>query len=124
MVSNQQEQTRRVLIIDDSIVARMVVEKILRECVEDIHIAHAGNAEQALEIIKTEVFDYITIDYNMPGMSGADLAKEIRLVHPDAKMALVTANKQKAIKERAAGIGVPLIEKPDIKIPLQDFING
>jgi CheY-like chemotaxis protein len=48
----------------------------------------AGCALDALEIIATERFDVVIIDYDLPEMTGAQLAQEIRAFEPSARVML------------------------------------
>lgn len=66
------------LLVDDSKMDLRVLEKVLVPL--GATVVTAESAEKALEIIKNEPdrFDLITLDYNMPGMSGLELCKIIR----------------------------------------------
>lgn len=71
-----------VLIVDDSAILCKVLSEIL-ESDEDINVAGiAENGEIALEKIKTLKPDLITLDVNMPVMSGATALKHIMIHSP------------------------------------------
>lgn len=114
----------KVLIVDDSLSIRMLVSKVAEKCLNGVEITHFSSAEDALEAIKTDSFDYYSVDYTLPGMSGIDFIKEIRKYNKGASIALVTANKQDAVKNRARRAGVTLIEKPNIEEPLHAFFKS
>src|ERR1700680_1187772 len=48
----------------------------------------ARHALDALELIVTERFDVVIVDYELPDMTGAQLAQEIRAVEPSARVIL------------------------------------
>ena len=51
-------------------------------------------------------------DLNMPGMDGLELAQAIKSQQPDTRIALLTANVQDSIRERAEAMGVSFFRKP------------
>jgi two-component system, chemotaxis family, protein-glutamate methylesterase/glutaminase len=68
----------RVLIVDDSAVIRRLLTDIL-SAEPDIEVTAAvGNAAQALSRIAQSPPDVVTLDVEMPGVSGLDLLVEIR----------------------------------------------
>ena len=71
------EQTLRVLIVDDELLARQRLQDLLegREHVEVI--ATVGNGEAAVEAIRSRVPDLVFLDVQMPGLNGLDVVKEV-----------------------------------------------
>lgn len=53
-------------------------------------VGTAANGEEALEALKHEVPDLLTVDINMPGMNGFDLTRHIIQTHP-VPVVIVTA---------------------------------
>ncbi len=70
----------RTLIIDDSVVMRKFVERVLRQAGLDISELHeAGNGVEALEVLRTvSAFDFIFSDINMPRMDGLRFLEQRR----------------------------------------------
>ncbi len=69
--------TRRVLVIDDSIVAGRVVDALLRNCgFEQIEVVHDGKT--ALDRMQASVFDIVICDWEMDPISGIDVLQEVR----------------------------------------------
>ncbi len=81
---------RRLLIVDDSSVMRRTIEKNLKEYDLEI-IGQAANGVEALEIIRDEMPEVITLDITMPEMDGIACLDEIMKIHPDAKVMIITA---------------------------------
>jgi putative nucleotidyltransferase with HDIG domain len=51
----------------------------------------AANAEEGLEIINTHKLDLALLDIMMPGRSGIELLKDLKLVTPDTSVLMITA---------------------------------
>ncbi|MBJ7555948.1 response regulator [Marinomonas spartinae] len=70
-------RTLRVLVVDDSKMARKHVSRTLNTMgIEQIQLAE--NGRQAIEKLNTEEFDLIVTDYNMPEMDGKELTDAVR----------------------------------------------
>ncbi|MEI7610670.1 MAG: response regulator, partial [Rhodospirillaceae bacterium] len=88
-------------------------------------IVEAAEGAGALKLLETvETLDYATIDYNMPGMNGIDLAALVKERYPTARIALLTANVQAALRKRAAELGVGFIDKPVNETKVAAFVDG
>jgi len=110
----------RSLIVDDSLSIRLLISSIAKKVHDSIEIVHCASAEEALDHLN-EKFDYYTLDYTLPQMTGIELAKAIKECHQDANIVLVTANKQASIRERCQDLDIKMIVKPDINEPLHMF---
>jgi len=73
----ENEKKFKILIVDDQQKNIQVLGSLLRQ--ENYIIGVATNGQQALDIlVKTEDYDLVLLDVNMPVMNGFDAAKEIR----------------------------------------------
>ncbi len=73
---------RRILLVEDEVVLRMSTTDMLErlECL----VAGVGSGEEALELLlKGSAFDFLLTDLGLPGMSGEELAREVRRRFPD-----------------------------------------
>ncbi len=70
----------RVLVVDDSVVVRRVLEMTLRQIPEFVgaEIEEAPNGETALRKIRERRFDLVLSDVRMLGMDGLELVQRIR----------------------------------------------
>jgi CheY-like chemotaxis protein len=75
-----------ILYIDDETDQRMFLTALLEY--RGFRVRTAGCALDALELIATERFDVVIIDYDLPEMTGAQLAQEIRAFEPSARVIL------------------------------------
>lgn len=72
----------RSLVVDDEIVSRKKMEKIMTAFGICVAVENGPDALKAFEesIGKGEVFDLVTLDVSMPGMDGTEVLFEIRMI--------------------------------------------
>ena len=114
--------TYKVLIVDDSKLARMAVIKALTTLQPGWSRVEAANADQALELIGVEAIDLALLDFNMPGRDGLALAAELRALSPRLPMALISANMQDEIVARTHALGAEFLPKPLTEAILEPFL--
>jgi CheY-like chemotaxis protein len=113
-----------VLIVDDSKLARIVAGKALAELQPEWHRVEASSAAQAHEIVAERSVDVALLDFNMTEKDGLQLADELRALHPDLPIAIITANIQDEVIARARAVGAAFVPKPVTAEGLQGFISG
>lgn len=105
-------QSKTVLVVDDSRVSRMLARQFILSARPDWTVEDAATGEEALEKVKLTCPLLILIDVNMPGIGGMAAAQQLRSMCPAAHISLVTANVQNATRNRANDMGVGFMEKP------------
>ncbi len=115
--------TYKILVVDDSKLARMSVAKALTTLRPDWTRLEASNADEALVLVDETQIDIALLDFNMPGRDGLDLAKELRLRRPRMPVAVISANHQSEIVERARQVGAVFLTKPISEKTLGEFIE-
>lgn len=103
---------QKVLIVDDSRVSRLISSSILKKLRPEVEIIEAADGSAALSAVNGITVDMGIFDLNMPGMDGLELAQEIRNQQPDTRIALLTANVQDSVRERAEAMGISFFRKP------------
>jgi DNA-binding NarL/FixJ family response regulator len=111
------------LIVDDSKLARMAVAKALKSRDSEWTRVEAANADEALAALKAGRIDIAMLDFNMPGRDGLSLAAEMRLANPDMPVAIVSANYQQEVVQRAKDIGAAFLPKPLTEDVLLRFLD-
>ena len=114
----------KVLIVDDSKLARIVAAKALGTLQPEWDRVEAGNADEALARLAGGGIDVALLDYNMPGRDGLVLATEIRALYPDMPIAIITANAQDEVIERARAANAAFVMKPVTTEGLRAFVSG
>ncbi len=67
----------RILIVDDEEVLRDVLEVVLRR--EGFDVVMAASGEEALNLLDGEEVDLVILDIMLPGISGIDTLRAIRI---------------------------------------------
>lgn len=112
----------KVLIVDDSKLARMSVAKVLGALRPDWERIEATNAEEALALVRQQPVDIALLDFNMPGRDGLTLAAEFREIRPDMPVAMISANLQTEIVSRTEEVGAQFLPKPLTQQALAAFL--
>jgi CheY-like chemotaxis protein len=112
----------RVLIVDDSKLARMSVAKVLTSLRPDWSRVEATNAEEALALAAQSPVDVALLDFNMPGRDGLVLAAELRALYPEMPCAVISANVQQEVVGRAREVGAHFLPKPITEAGLKSFL--
>jgi len=111
---------KRVLLVEDNIVNQKVTKKLLSKV--GLHVVIASNGQQALDICKTEIFDMVLMDIQMPIMDGiqaTELLSELPNFTDTPIVALsASATQQDQLIYRAAGMS-GFLAKP---IRLETFV--
>lgn len=118
------EMQYKVLIVDDSKLARMVMVSAFRRIRPDWTLIESTNADEALTAVSGGAVDIALIDFNMPGTDGLELVAKIRKSHPAMPVAVVSANVQNEIIGRARELNAGFIPKPLTDEALAAFLSG
>jgi CheY-like chemotaxis protein len=113
----------KVLIVDDSKLARMSIVKAVGTLQPAWAFVEAANADEAMTLVDRERPDIALLDFNMPGRDGLALAAELRALKPGMPLALISANTQDEIVQRTREIGAAFLPKPVTKTALADFLS-
>jgi CheY-like chemotaxis protein len=116
--------TVKVLVVDDSKLARIVAGKAIAALQPDWTRIEAASADEALTIIGAEQIDVAILDFNMPEKDGLELAAEIRTSHPTMPIAVITANVQDEIIAKVRSLNATFVPKPVTQEALSGFISG
>jgi YesN/AraC family two-component response regulator len=116
--------TNNVLIVDDSKLARMGVIRALKALHPDWESVEAANADDAFARVREKRPDYVLMDFNMPGKDGITLAAELRDFDARMAIAVISANQQVEVINRAQAAGAVFLPKPLTEKALADFFEA
>jgi two-component system phosphate regulon sensor histidine kinase PhoR len=108
---NVSEYIPKILVVDDEKRIRDGCHTVLTG--EGYEVACAETGKQGLQMIDREHYDIILLDLMMPGMSGLDILPEVKEVHPDTVVIVITgyATVEHSIEAMKAG-AFDFISKP------------
>lgn len=104
---------RKVMVVDDTAVARMLVADILSAA--GVEILEADSGEQALQTARENAIDAFLLDIRLPDMNGIELCRALRAMEPyrSAPIVFVTAVDQREVLQWAIEAGADdFIQKP------------
>jgi CheY-like chemotaxis protein len=113
----------KVLVVDDSKLARMSIARLLDALRPEWQRVEAANATEAIERRNGEAVDIALLDFNMPGADGLALAAELHALQPSLPMAIISANTQDEIVARARALGATFLPKPLTQQDLAGFLD-
>ena len=79
----------KVLIVDDSRLSVAALQNMIQRIGYDV-VGVAYNGEEAIKKVNMLKPDIVTLDFVMPDINGADVAKKIRNIHPSIKIIMIT----------------------------------
>jgi CheY-like chemotaxis protein len=98
------------LVIDDDGDVRTFLNSSLQEL--GYRVISAPSGEEGLEQLEAHGPDLVLVDFAMPGMHGADVARAARKLHPELPIIFVTGYAETEQLEAALGNDVPVLRKP------------
>jgi PAS domain S-box-containing protein len=102
-------QTASVLVIDDDPDVRGFIVAALEE--QGYRVREAGDGKEGLAEVEREKPDLVIVDFVMPGLSGADVARKIRGKIPQQPILFVSGYSETDAVKRTAP-DAPLLTKP------------
>jgi two-component system response regulator HydG len=78
----------RILVVDDSPDTLELIQRNLAS--QGYSVQNAPGAADALALIDAKAVDLVVTDVRMPGLSGIDLIREVRLRHPGIELVVIT----------------------------------
>ncbi|MCH8194136.1 MAG: response regulator, partial [Planctomycetes bacterium] len=81
----------RILIVEDDLVDRRMLERLLSQSVLDIAVQQAaGDLKTAKQLLQTETYDIILTDLDLPDSSGIDAIGELNHSAPDVPLIVLS----------------------------------
>ncbi|MFH0959650.1 MAG: response regulator, partial [Pseudomonadota bacterium] len=99
-----EEKTKSILVVEDSITSRMLLKNILESAGYEVQTAVDG--ADAWSTLKTANFDLVVSDVEMPGMDGFELTAKIRSQENLKNLPVVIVTSLESREDRERGIDV------------------
>jgi two-component system chemotaxis sensor kinase CheA len=94
---------KRILVVDDTITARILMKNILESAGYLIKTANDGT--EALKLLEKEQFDLLVTDIEMPKMNGIELTSAVRKSGQVIPIILVTSMTDQHYREKGTAAG-------------------
>ncbi|MCP4126593.1 MAG: chemotaxis protein CheY [Gammaproteobacteria bacterium] len=119
------DKNMKILVVDDFSTMRRIIKNLLRD-LGFTNTEEADDGMTALPMLQTGRFDFLVTDWNMPGMTGLDLLKEVRkdanLVSMPVLMVTAESKREQIIEAAQAGVNGYVV-KPFTAATLQEKID-
>ena len=111
--------SEKVLIVDDEKDFLDILSDRIR--LRGMDVSTASSAEEALNMIETESYDVVIMDYMMPALDGFQALKLMKAKQPEMQIILLTGNVPDEKYSEAKALGaLDVIEKPpDLRVLIQ-----
>ena len=102
---------RKVLVVDDDPVVGNSFNRVLSG--KGYVVITAANGDEAMAKLQAEKYDVVFTDLRMPGMSGLEVAENVKARQPWTPVVIVTGYGSRSSEERARAAGVSdFLHKP------------
>ena len=99
-----------ILVVDDDDAVRATIARALGAL--GYAVREAADGLSALEAVREAPISLVILDYVMPGMDGAETAREIGAIDPDLPIVFSTGHSALRALRSATGEDVEILEKP------------
>ncbi|SRR5581483_1975481 len=106
------ERRPTILCVDDESNPLVLRKLVLEKAGYEVITARSG--QEALEILASRVVDLVLSDHLMPGMSGAELAQQIKSQRPKLPVVLISGVNEMPAGASVADAFVSKVEGPDV----------
>ena len=115
-----------ILVVDDE----ELIRELFKDTVEELGhlIVSADSSLEGLELAKQQDFDLVFLDLKMPGVDGAELFRQIKIIKPKVPVIIITGYPDSEIMSRALSYGpFGVMNKPfsesDIIAAVNNFLR-
>ncbi|HEY3490449.1 MAG TPA: response regulator transcription factor [Candidatus Deferrimicrobiaceae bacterium] len=115
----------RILLVEDQPLVREIVREILRDAPEMRVTGEAGDGDEMAVILAAGEFDLMLLDISLPGKSGFDLLKSVRVQYPGMAVLMLSTHSEPDYIARAIDLGAAgYVQKRHAAERLVDAIRG
>lgn len=119
----------KILLVDDHKIIRKALKLFFSNAQESFVIYEAGSGNEALKMIRKQVFDLIITDINMPVMDGIELTIEVQKIRPQIKVLALSMmndnlNIKKMLQAGAKGYLLKDCDEAELLTAVNAVLNG
>jgi len=94
-----------IVLADDHVILRQGLKRILGEATDLEVVGEAGDGLELLTLVNRLIPHMVILDISMPKLRGIEAIREIKMVHPDMKVLILTMHKDKEYLYQAISAG-------------------
>jgi DNA-binding NarL/FixJ family response regulator len=119
----------RFLLVEDHIIFRQGVKKVISDAYGDVIFGEAGNSGEAIVRLHKDKWDLVILDINIPGRSGLDLIHDIKLLDSTIPILVLSMYEEdqmalRALKAGAKGYLTKTKASEDMIIAVSRILEG
>lgn len=120
---------KKILIVDDHGVTRIGLRTLLSELYPGKEIHEAREGTEALNLVNTNAYEFVTLDINMPETDSLDLIRRFTQKQPEIKILVISMNNEEVygvsvLKNGARGFVSKENSFDIIKTAIQTVMDG
>jgi CheY-like chemotaxis protein len=103
--------SRRVLVADDEPAMRLLLRLTLEQ--HGLDVEEAADGDEALDRIARGRWGVVVLDHRMPGMTGLEVARDLRARGDRVPIVLYSGYLEDAVRAEAAQLGLQTVDKSE-----------
>jgi two-component system, response regulator, stage 0 sporulation protein F len=118
-------RTPAIVLVEDEPDILIILHRLMRDLTGSYDIVTVSSGAEALETIGLRPVPLLITDYNMPGMNGINLARDVKALSPDTVVLLISAYATPELEHRAQDAGVDhYLPKPFVLDRLEQIVRA
>jgi len=110
------------MVVDDEMGVRESLKIVFAK---DFRLLEADSIDAALPKVQAEKPDIVLLDVLLPKTDGIEVLRQIKAIHPDCEVIMLTALNTRQLADKAANFGAfDVVGKPFDVIDLRATVNG
>jgi DNA-binding NarL/FixJ family response regulator len=119
----------KILIADDHAIVREGLKQIVAEEKDILVSGEADNAIKLMELLEKEKWNLVILDINMPGKSGLEALKDIKMLYPNLPVLILSMFSEdqygiRAIKAGASGYLKKVSAPKELVVAIRKIVSG
>jgi DNA-binding NarL/FixJ family response regulator len=112
-----------VLVVDDSPTARRMLRLVLSELPGLVIVGEAASGEECLARVDDLTPDVVIIDWQMPGIDGAQATKDVLARHPHVRVVGFTSSAETQTRQAFLDAGAAAVIAKRDAMKLRDYLG-
>lgn len=119
----------KVVLVDDHHIVLDGLESLLQQEPEFQVLASLHSGEEVLELLKTQQPNILLTDFSLPGISGIDFVRQVKKLHPQVRIIVLSMHDESHIiksvlKEGVEGYLLKNIQHSELKSAIRHVAQG